>query len=320
MTDPTSRALRLLGLLQSRAAWTGPELAVELGVTTRTLRRDVERLRDLGYTVDAEPGVGGGYAVGRGRVIPPLLLAQDEAVAVTLALVGAAAHGAVGDGQASLRALGKLDDVLPGPLREQVRGLRDAVVVASPRTLGPVVDSGVLATCAEAVRRRLRLRFDYVDRLGRATQRSVEPHLLAARGPVWRLACWDVDRGDWRTFRLDRMAAVELTTWAFRPRAETPQVEELLVEPMPLAAYRHEVVVRVTCPADVLAAALPPGAGLIEPAGEGRCELSSGADDPDDAAWWLAALGHEFEVLGDDAVRAAVARLGQRLRRAARGA
>ena len=100
MTDPTSRALRLLGLLQSRAAWTGPELAVELGVTTRTLRRDVERLRDLGYTVDAEPGVGGGYAVGRGRVIPPLLLAQDEAVAVTLALVGAAAHGAVGDGQA----------------------------------------------------------------------------------------------------------------------------------------------------------------------------------------------------------------------------
>lgn len=317
MTDPTSRALRLLGLLQSRPSWTGAELADELGVTARTLRRDVDRLRTLGYTVDAEPGVGGGYSVGRGRVIPPLLLGEDEAMAVTLALVGAAAHGVVGDGQAALRALGKLDDVLPGPLRERVRGLREAVVVGASRAPGAVVDHDVLATCAEAVRRRLRLRFDYVDRLGRSTERRVEPHLLAATGRVWRLACWDVDRGAWRTFRLDRIGGPELTTWGFRPRAEPPQIAALLAEPMPLTAYRHQVTVRVACDADTLAAELPDGAGEVEALGAGRCEFRSGVDDADEAATWLAEIVHDFVVLGDDEVRAAVARLGDRLTRAA---
>ena len=137
-------------------------------------------------------------------------------------------------------------------------------------------------------------------------------------GGVWRLACWDLDRKDWRTFRLDRMSGLEVSSWTFRPRAEPPTIEALVAEPMPLSAYRREILVHVDCEAEVLAAALPEAARHITPLGEGRCELRSGADDPDAAAWWLTAIDHEFTVVGDEAVRAAVARLGERLLRAAR--
>lgn len=312
MTDPTSRALTLLGLLESRVTWTGPELAERLGVTTRTLRRDVDRLRELGYVVDAEPGAAGGYSLGRGQVLPPLLLDEEEALAVTVSLVTAAANGLAADAESALRALGKLEDVLPPALRRRSRELRASVEVVGQER----VDAEVLSRAAEATRRHQRLRFHY-ETDGRASDRWVEPHHLVARDQHWYLLAWDVDRSDWRTFRLDRASAAAISGWEFRPRADLPAAIERMREGMPISAYRHQIVVRVAASLDEVAARLPRNAGRLEPVDDHTTDFITGADSPDHAAWWLGALGFDFTVLSDDATREAVAALAARLARAA---
>lgn len=313
MTDPTSRALTLLGLLESRVTWTGLELAARLGVTTRTLRRDVDRLRELGYVVDAEPGAAGGYSLGRGQVLPPLLLDEDEALAVTLSLATAAASGLAADAEAALRALGKLEDVLPPALRQRSRELRGSVEAVGQ----PGVDPEVLARASEAVRRRQRLRFSYATRGGESTRRWVEPHHLVAMDQHWYLLAWDIDRADWRTFRLDRAGEPEVSGWEFRRRPDLPAALERMQEGMPTSAYRHQIIVRVAAPLAVLKEHLPPRAGELVAVDDATTDFITGADSPEQAAWWLGWLGHDFTVLADDATRAAVATLGRLLVRAA---
>lgn len=314
MTDPTQRALRLLALLQARATWSGVELAARLGVTVRTVRRDVNRLRALGYRVDSEPGAAGGYALGHATVVPPLLLDADEAVSVSVALAVGTASGTAGDPEAAARALTKLDAALPVAVRERARGVREALTVRSFET-GP--DAGLLTTALDAVRRRQRLRFGYTSAAGALTQRWVEPVRVVARGPRWYLWAWDVERRDWRSFRLDRMAAVELSSWEFRPRPDLADGLARLDAPMPWEAHAHHVQVLVQGPIDEVAQHLPAAHGDLVAVGEDAVRYTTGVDDPAEAAAWLAWLPFAFTVEGDAAIVDAVDALGRRLVEAA---
>jgi len=201
--DPTARVLRLLSLLQTYRHWAGDELASRLDVSPRTLRRDVERLRELGYPVDTTRGTHGGYQLGAGAQLPPLLLDDDEAVAIAIGL-RTAANGAVsGIGETSLRALAKLQQVLPSRLRRRVEAVASSMVSTPGWTA--TVDADVLVTIAQACRGSEQLRFHYTANDGTQTRRLVEPHRLVSRHRRWYFVAWDVDRADWRTFRADRV-------------------------------------------------------------------------------------------------------------------
>ena len=211
MSETTSRVLQLLGLLQSRRVWTGEELAERLGVTTRSVRRDVERLRDLGYPVYASKGHGGGYQLGAGAALPPLLLDPDEAVAMAVCLRLAAGGSVAGVGESALRALSKLDQVMPSRLRSQVSAVHDATVTLTWSSSDSPVEPDVLMTLARACRDREHVSAAYVDRAGSVTERRLEPYQLVTTGKRWYLLAFDRDRQDWRSLRLDRMRDVSGT-------------------------------------------------------------------------------------------------------------
>src|SRR5215217_7927618 len=214
--DTSERLLKLLSLLQARPDWTGPELAERLEVSGRTVRNDVERLRRLGYPVQASPGVGGGYRLGAGAALPPLLLDDEEAVAVAVGLRTAAGGGVAGIEETSLRALVKLEQVLPSRLRHRVNALHSAM--AAVQGGGPTLDAEVLTAIAAAIRDRQRLRFDYRLHGGSAGVRDVEPHRVVSWGRRWYLVAFDADRQDWRTFRVDRVVPRAPTGPRFTPR------------------------------------------------------------------------------------------------------
>ncbi len=222
MSETTSRVLQLLGLLQSRRVWSGEELADRLNVTTRSVRRDVERLRDLGYPVLASKGHGGGYQLGAGAALPPLLLDPDEAVAMAVCLRLAAGGSVAGVGESALRALSKLDQVMPSRLRSQVSAVHDATVTLTSNTSDSPVEPDVLMTLARACRDREHVAVSYVDRAGNATQRRLEPYQLVTTGKRWYLLAFDRDRDDWRSLRLDRMG--ESAHAAARSWPETHQM------------------------------------------------------------------------------------------------
>jgi predicted DNA-binding transcriptional regulator YafY len=203
MVQTSARLLALLSLLQVRREWTGQELADRLEVGARTIRRDVDKLRSLGYPIEAAPGVAGGYRLGNGGELPPLLLDDAEAVAVAVGLRTAAAGGIAGIEETSVRALAKLEQVLPGRLRRRVSALSQATSAFGME--GPRIDSEVLATLAGACRDQVRLRFPYIARDERASQRAVEPVAVVYSGHRWYLVAYDLDRDDWRTFRIDRI-------------------------------------------------------------------------------------------------------------------
>lgn len=208
MLSSSSRLLRVLSLLQTRSHWAGPELAERLEVHPRTLRRDIDRLRQLGYPVHASSGVAGGYAFRAGQSLPPLLLDDEEALAVAIALQIAAAGTVSGVEESSLRALVKLEQVMPTRLRRRTNALRSAIL-PMPR-IGPTIAAGVLATLATACRDQLQLSFHYRDLRGRASARTVEPQGLVHTGNRWYLVAWDPARDDWRTFRIDRVQGLSL--------------------------------------------------------------------------------------------------------------
>src|ERR687887_2848173 len=216
MLETSARLLRLLSLLQAHREWSGADLADRLGVTPRTVRRDVDRLRELGYPVNASPGTGGGYRLGAGAELPPLLLDDDEAVAVAIGLRTAAGGSVAGIEETSVRALAKLEQVLPAHLRRRVNALQ-AFTVPAPGT-GPTVDAGVLATIASACRDHEGLRFAYQSHDGSSTRRRVEPHRLVHLGWRWYLLAFDLDRDEWRTFRVDRIGRPLSAGARFTPR------------------------------------------------------------------------------------------------------
>lgn len=275
MAETTERVLRLLGLFETRSVWTGPELTEVLGVTTRTLRRDVERLRDLGYPIEATPGVGGGYRLGVGGRMPPLLLEEDEVVAVTVALrVGAQGISAIGE--PAVRALTKLDQVMPPRLRGEVAALADATALLPGFT--DEVDTGVLVVLAHAIRDTVRARFGYTARTGEHVDRDVEPYRLVATGRRWYLLAWDLRREDWRTFRLDRMSGVRASTFRFTPRPAPDPVEHVQ-RALHRTGDAHHVRVRISADLETVRRRVPEQYGTSTAVGPGLTEVASYADD-----------------------------------------
>ena len=314
MGQTTERAFRLLALLQSRPVWSGTELAERLGVTTRSIRRDVDRLRELGYPVRATQGVAGGYQLGAGRALPPLLLDDEEAVAVAVSLRLAAGGTVAGASEAAVRTLTKLDQVMPARLRAEVRALQDSIATLEPSRV--TVDGDTLLLLARACRDAVRVRFAYQAHDGTATQRRVEPYRLVVMGLRWYLFAFDVDRDDWRTFRLDRVGAPTATTWRFRPR-EHPDPVAHVQRGVTSSPYRFTARVLVHAPADQVAGAVTPRSAAVEPLDGGRCLLVAGADALSTLAFHLGLLGHEFEVLEPAELREALAELAGRMSRAA---
>jgi predicted DNA-binding transcriptional regulator YafY len=306
----TERVLRLLSLLQRRLSWTATELAAELGVTDRSVRRDVERLRALGYPVHATAGVGGGYQLGAGTRLPPLLLDDEEAIATAVSLRLASGGTVAGAGEAALRALAKLDQVMPPRLRAEVR----AVHGATETLLGPGVeiDAELLVTLARACRDAVRVRVLYAGRGGEERERTVEPVRMVATSRRWYLMAYDVDRDDWRTFRLDRMREVAATTWRFRPR-EHPDPVAFVQRGVTEAPYRHLARVRLRARPEQVRELVPPQVGRVEEDRDGWCVLVTGGDDLDRIAVHVAWLGFEAEVLDPPELREAAARLARNL-------
>ncbi|MGV9413672.1 helix-turn-helix transcriptional regulator [Nocardia sp. NPDC003693] len=289
----TERVLTLLGLLQQRQVWTGPELAGRLGVTVRTVRRDVERLRALGYPVHASQGVGGGYQLGSGQDLPPLLLDDEEAIATAVALLVGAGGALTGAGDAALRALTKLDRVLPARLRHEMRVLTEAIE-SFDRGRSPV-DPDAILTLARACHDQLEAGFDYPagDVVAR---RRVEPYRLVASDRRWYLLAYDLERADWRTFRVDRMRDVALRTWHFRARP-APDAAAFVQESVAARVYPRRARFLVHAPAETVRAQVPPAAAVVEARDAESCELRSGAANLDAVLMHVLVLGHRFEVL-----------------------
>ncbi|WP_214406441.1 helix-turn-helix transcriptional regulator [Pseudonocardia lacus] len=289
----TERVLALLGLLQQRQVWTGVELAERLRVTTRTVRRDVERLRALGYPVHASQGVGGGYQLGPGQDLPPLLLDDEEAIATAVSLLVGAGGAVAGAGDAALRALTKLDRVLPTRLREEVRALAGSVEsFDGGRT---PVDPDVLVALARACRDQVEAGFDYPSG-GAVGTRRVEPYRLVASDRRWYLLAYDLDRDGWRSFRVDRMTAVSARTWRFRPRP-APDAAAYVQEGVTNRVYAQRARFLVRAPVDVVRAQVPASAAVVRERDDGTCEVLSGAANLDAVLLHVVLLGHEFEVL-----------------------
>lgn len=311
ITTP-ERLLRLLSLLQARREWSGAELAERLAVTGRTVRRDVGRLRDLGYPVEGTTGTAGGYRLVSGHDMPPLLLDDEETVAVAAGLLSAGS--VAGIEETAARALAKLERVLPLRLRHRVGALSGATTPVGRRT-GPRADLEVLAVLAAAHRDGERVAFGYRDRDGRASERRVEPYgLVVAYARWWCLVAYDLGRDDWRTFRLDRMTAVTSTRLRFTPRPlPAPDAATYLMRTLARAPYRFRATVTVPYDVDEVGARLPgPPPGEVEPAGAGSV-VHLRSNSADLIAAYVAALGPDAEVDTDDDLRVRLREIGARL-------
>ena len=315
MLETSARLLRLLSLLQARREWTGPELAQRLEVSERTVRNDVERLRALGYPVLANRGSVGGYRLGAGAQLPPLLLDDDEAVATVLGL--RAATGLAGVEEVSVRALAKVERVLPPRLRRRVAALAEYAVRVPDDTPAPQVDAEVLTTLAAACRDTERLRFDYRSHSGGGSRREVEPYRLIAWGRRWYLLAWDVERGDWRTFRADRITPRVPTGPRFAPRPlPADDITAYLSGRVSAAAWRYRAEVLVHAPAAEVAPRIPAAAGHVEAQDAGTCVLHTGADSLDGLAVHLGLLGLDFTVTEPPELVELIAELAGRYARA----
>ncbi|MGH3320935.1 MAG: helix-turn-helix transcriptional regulator [Streptosporangiaceae bacterium] len=310
--DTPTRLLRLLSLLHARPEWPGLELAERVGVTTRTLRRDVTRLRSLGYRIDAVTGKYGGYRLGAGRGLPPLLLDDDEAVSVAVGLRAVTGGTDSGLEESAMAALLKLEQVLPSRLRGRMTALH-AVTVQLTGGVAAGVDPGALVTLAQASKLLERLRFSYVDGAGRRSARLVEPYRLVHTGRRWYLVARDVDRDAWRTFRVDRIETPRATGSRFS-RSEEPDAAALVARGIASAPYpiRARVALRVS--RQEVARLVPPTIGIVQPAADGGTVLTIGGET-DWLVGYLCGLPCAFEVLEPVELRAAVRARGERLAR-----
>jgi predicted DNA-binding transcriptional regulator YafY len=308
----SARLLQVLSLLQAGPSWTGRELADRLGVSARTVRNDIDKLRELGYVVHATPGVAGGYRLAPGAKLPSLLLDDDEATAVAIGLSNAAGGAVTGIEEAAVRALVKLEQVLPARLRHRIDLLRTATV--TPRQSGPSVAPQILTAIAAACRDQHRLRFDYRTHDGTDRRREVEPHRLVHLGRKWYLIGWDTDRADWRTFRVDRMRPRTPTGPRFVPRR--PPESDLaayVAKGVDAALFRHRARVVVHKPAADLVQWLPP-AMAVEAVDDETCVLHVGADTQHMLAATILVIDADFEVDGPPGLLDALRTIGDRCR------
>jgi predicted DNA-binding transcriptional regulator YafY len=315
VTETSSRLLELLSLLQARRDWRGAELADRLEVSPRTIRRDVERLRRLGYPVESLTGPAGCYRLRAGSAMPPLLLDDDEAIAIAVGLGTAARASVTGIEETAVRALVKLEQVLPAHLRRRVRALGSATI--APPVAGPTVDPQHLTVIAAACRESECLRFAYRTRDGTDSRREVEPHSLVNLGRRWYLVAWDRRREDWRTFRIDRLTGAASSGVRFAPRKLPARDAAMYVEQsISRAPNRFEADVTLHATAEEIAARVPHHWGAIEPIDERTCRYRTGDDDLGWLAIRIAMLDVDFEVREPSELSERLEALADRLRRA----
>jgi predicted DNA-binding transcriptional regulator YafY len=315
MLQTSARLLRLLSLLQQRRHWSGQELAERLEVDARTLRRDIDKLRELGYPVHASAGVGGGYQLGAGSSVPPVLLNDDEAVAIGFALRAAA--GSVGKmEETSIGLLAKLDQVMPPRLRKRASALHSVTLSLANAQSAPPVD--VLTRIASACRDHIRVKLNYKDRDGKGSSRTLEPLKLVHTGHRWYLVAWDTQRDDWRTFRVDRIERLVSSGPQFTPRKFPGDIAEYVSQAMRHVSYRYRVRLKLTGSLEMLAKKVPGWCGSLEPAGADACLLSTGADSIESLAAMMLMTGADFEILDAPELLPGLRAIAERLRRATR--
>lgn len=316
MLETSARLLRLLSLLQVRRDWTGPALAERLKVTTRTVRNDIDRLRRLGYPVEASPGVAGGYRLGESVTMPPMLLDEEEAVSVAIALRTATSASVEGTGEASIRALVKLQRLLPSRLRERVESLR--VAAAALPAEGGHIDPELLVAIAGACRNGERVRFSYEAHSGATSSRDVEPYRLLARDGRWYLFAWDRERDGWRTFRVDRMQLRTPVGPRFTPRPLPPDdaIAAHVARGIDRGTWRFRARVVVHASAQYVRERIPIPLAVTELAPD-RSELVVGSDDPRMLALHLGMLDAEFDVIDAPDLVIALRAIAARFERAA---
>jgi predicted DNA-binding transcriptional regulator YafY len=318
VTQTSGRLLELLSLLQARREWSGAELADRLAVSGRTIRRDVERLRDLGYPVESLTGPAGGYRLRAGTAMPPLLLDDDEAIAIAVGLRTAARASVTGIEETAVGALVKLEQVLPAHLRRRVAALGSATI--APPVAGPTVEPHHLTVIAAACRDSECLRFAYRSRDGTDSRRLVEPHSLVNLGRRWYLVAWDRGREDWRTFRVDRLARLAATGVRFAPRKlPADDAATYVQQRLTGAPNRYEAQVTLHVAAEEIASSVPPYWGTIEPIDAQSCEFRTGDDDLGWLALRIAMLGVDFTVHEPPELAEHFRALADRLGRAALG-
>ncbi|GAB3717283.1 YafY family protein [Nocardiopsis oceani] len=314
--ETSARLLRLLSLLQTPRDWNGGELSERLGVSRRTVRTDIERLRRLGYPVHATRGAQGGYRLGSGAVMPPLILDDEEAVAVALGLRTASEGALAGVGETALRVLAKLEQVLPSRSRRRVNALRTHTVPVPSDAPGPSVSADTLVLIAGACRDRRLLRFEYSAHGGEPSRRQVEPYQLVNWGRRWYLFAWDRARDDWRTFRVDRMAPSRTPGAVFTPRQVPEDVTARVSRGASSAAWRYRASVTVHASAEEVERRITPAVGTVRPLDTCTCVLDTGADSPRTIAVYLGMLGLDFTLDGPAEVVEHLRELSERYRRA----
>jgi len=317
MVQTSARLLRLLSLFQAQRYWSGSELSQRLDVTARTLRRDVDRLRGLGYPVHSTSGIAGGYQLGAGAALPPLLFDDDEAVAVALGLRTAASGGVTGIDEASVRALLKLEQVLPPRLRHRVAALHGFIVPMKSRRAS--VDANLVSLLAGACRDHESLRFNYKNRTDVSSMRVVEPYRVVHTGYRWYLLAWDLNRKDWRTFRVDRITGKPKTATRFQPRkAPEGGFAAFVANSLAQVPYPFRARVTLRAPVEALARRIPPAAGVLEGINQNSCLLHTGSHSLEGITIHLSLLGVDFQVHEPPELISYIRNLADRLQAATR--
>ena len=315
MLKTSARLLRLLWLLQSRRYWSGAELSERVEVDARTVRRDIDRLRELGYAVEASPGLGGGYQLKAGAALPPVLLDDEEAVTVAVA-VRAAASSVGRMEETAVGLLAKLDQLLPLRLRKRASALHSVTLSLANPPQAPSID--LLTEIACACRDRMKLRLNYRDRGGNVTSRAVEPLRLAHTGRLWYLVAFDCERTDWRTFRIDRVQRLVSSGPQFLPREFPGDIAAYVSRSIREVPYRYRMRIRLRGSLAELAKRIPGWCGVLEVLDEESCALSTGADSLEALAAQVVLTGADFEILGTPEFLPELREIGSRLERATR--
>jgi predicted DNA-binding transcriptional regulator YafY len=315
--DSTARLLRLLSLLQTHRYWPGGELANRLEVSVRTLRRDVDRLRELGYPVQAQRGVAGGYQLAAGAALPPLVLDDEEAVALAVALMNAAGSSVAGIAESAVSALAKVTQVLPRRLQRRVAAVRGMTEPIGPPTTAATVSPAVLATVAQACRDSDRIEFGYLAADGTPTERRVEPHRLVSLGRRWYLVGYDLTRHEWRTFRLDRLREPRPTGVRFAPRRlPAPDAASFVRSGLRDAPTPYRITAEIAAPADHVRDRIGRWAE-VDPRSESHCTVRIRTDSMDWAVLALGMVGADFRVTGPSEFSTYLGSWADRLSRAA---
>lgn len=315
MSDVTGRMLSLLATLQTGRSFAGGELAARLGVSPRTLRRDVDRLREYGYPVETRPGPGGHYRLTSGTAMPPLMLEDDEAIAVLLGLAALAATGSADEGsvdEAATRAYGKVDQYLPKRLRHRIARLRASLETGGVPAPSTSADS--LGELADAIAARQIVAFDYERKDGAASSRRVEPHRQIHHLQRWFLLGWDLDRDDWRVFRTDRISGLRVSTTRFEPRPAPPATDYLIEG---IGRNREPVAFTVDAPAGVVADAFRHDTVELTTLADGRTRVAMRLDSWQWPLLALAFLNANFTIEAPEPFRQGFRRFAERLHAAA---